>query len=142
MRPDSIVMFERLFLASLAVSMLSFLIGYDEMMAALAREPAMQEIGLGSGFIIGVVGASYAIYLLLWVLIVHKAANFAKWILVVFVAIGFVSVPMTLTGPWNLTALLGLAVYALELAAVVYLFRADAKAWFKGEQSADPATFD
>jgi hypothetical protein len=37
---------------------------------------------------------------------------------------------------------LGLVSYALEIAALVYLFRDDAVAWFKGEWSADAGTFD
>ena len=121
MRPPSIIMFERLFLASLALSALSFALSYDSLIEQLAREPGMVELGLGSGFVIGTAVVGYAIYLLLWFLIARKASNLA--------------------GPWGLTMLIGLAVYALEIAAAVYLFRPDAAAWLKGK-AADPATFD
>ena len=142
MRPESIVMFERLFLASLVVSAGSFLIGYEDTMRLAASDPAMQRFGLGSGFLLGTLAVSFAIYLLLWYLIAHKASNVAKWILIVLVAIGLATVPMSLTGAMTTPLLLNLAVYALEVAAVVFLFRADAKAWFKGELGSDPATFD
>lgn len=142
MRPQSIVMFERLFLASLAVSALSFLLNYGQMAEIVASEPTLQQAGLGTGFMIGVTLAGYALYLILWYLIARKAANWAKWVLVVFVALSLISLPGALTGPWNLTLLLGLAVYALEVVAVVHLFRADAAAWLTGKQAADPATFD
>ena len=142
MRPHSIVMFERLILGSLAVSALSFILSYDEVTYLLASDPAMQELGLGSGFLLGVVAAGYAIFLLLWVLIAHKASNVAKWILIVLAALGLISLPGLLSEPWNTTALLGLASYGLEFAAIIYLFRDDARAWFKGEWHGDATTFD
>ena len=142
MRPPSIVMFERLFIASLVVSAISYGVAYDEVMRAIASDPGMQAFGLGSGFINGVMLVSFVIYLLLWYLIAHRASSVAKWILVVFVALSLFSLPGALTGPFDLSLALALAVYALEIAALVYLFRPDAKAWFRGEQPADPGTFD
>jgi hypothetical protein len=142
MRPESIILFERLFLVSLAVSAVSFAIGYEDTMRIAASDPAMRQFGLGEGFILGTLAVSFAIYLLLWYLIAHKASNVAKWILIVLVAIGAASVPLALSGPLGLTVWLNLAVYALEIAALVVLFRADAKAWFRGERTADPAVFD
>jgi len=142
MRPESVIMFERLFLLSLAVSAGSALVGYDEMMRAVTGDPAMQRFSLGGGFLLGTLLVSFAIYLLLWYLVAHKASNVAKWILIVLVALGLASLPMALTGPLTTPLLLNLAVHALEVASLVYLFRADAKAWFKGEPRSDPATFD
>jgi hypothetical protein len=142
MRPQSILMFERLFLASLAGSVLGFALTYDEIVGTLANDPALQEVGLGSGFVFGITAASLAIYLLLWHLIAHKAANFAKWILVAFTAIGVLMAVPSMAGPWDTMQLLSLAVYVLQIAAVVYLFRADAVAWLKGDGPADPAAFD
>jgi hypothetical protein len=142
MRPQSVLMFERLFLASLAGSLLGFVLTYDEIMGALANDPALREIGLGSGFILGVTAGGYALYLLLWYLIAYRASNVAKWILVVFTVIGVLAMVPSLAGPWGAMQLLSLAVCALEVAAVVYLFRADAVAWLKGEAPPDPAAFD
>lgn len=142
MRPQSIVMFERLFLAALAASAFGFVVSYDEVMDALVRDPTLQQAGLGSEFVLGVTLASFAIYLLLWYLIAHKAANVAKWILVVFVALGAVSFLPSITGSWSALQLLSLAVHALQIAAVACLFRADATAWFSGGRSAEPTTLD
>ena len=142
MRPQSILMFERLFLASLAGSLLGFVLTYDEVMGTLANDPALREIGLGSGFILGVTAGGYALYLLLWYLIAYRASNVAKWILVVLTVIGVLAMVPSLAGPWGAMQLLSLAVCALEVAAVVYLFRADAVAWLKGEAPPDPAAFD
>lgn len=142
MRPQSIVMFDRLFLGSLAVSALSIVLSWNELTAQLANEPGVAEIGLGSGLIAGMVAVGFAISLLLWFLISRKASNVAKWILVALAALSLISLPGMFAGPWNLTAILGLASYVLEIAALVFLFRDDAKAWLKGEGSANPATFE
>lgn len=143
MRPQSIVMFERLFLAALAISAISTFIVYDGVARALATDASMQQLGLGSGFLIGLLVASFAIYLLLWYLIAHKAANVAKWILVVLVALGILtSLPGLLQASFDVAMLSGLAALALEVGAVACLFRGDASAWLRGEQAAGPATFD
>ena len=143
MRPKSIVMFERLFLASMAISLVVAVIGYDQIERVAATDPALRQFGLGSGLLIGVIAASYAIYLLLWYLIAHRAVNVAKWVLVVFVAFGVASsVPAILKAQMGYMTMLSLAAYALEIAALVYLFQADAKAWFRGDPSSDPRAFD
>jgi hypothetical protein len=142
MRPQSIVMFERLFLASLVLSLLTLAVGYDEMAATLAEDPGMQQLGLGSGFLIAMVTVSYAAYLLLWYLIARKASKVAKWILVVFTAIGVLSALPSLAGAWTWTMLVSLAVYALEVGAVICLFQPDARAWLGGGAPSDPAAID
>ena len=141
MRPSSIVMFERLFLASLAVGALTFVIGYESITAVLASDPRFQKAGVGGGFVIGLVAALYAFCLLLWYLIAHRASNAAKWILVVLVVLDVLSVLPALTGPFDGMLLLTFAIRVLEIAAVVYLFRADAVAWLTDEGAAD-ATAD
>ena len=142
MRPPSIVMFERLFLASMVLSVLAFIVGYDTLTEQLANEPGLSELGLGAGFLTGIVAVSVAIYLLLWFLIARKASSVAKWILIVLLALSLFSLPAIFAGVLDLIAILNIAVYALELAAVVHLFRADAVAWFRGEWNTDPTTFD
>ena len=142
MRPASIVMFDRLFLASLAISVVSFVLSYDTLADQFANDPAMARAGIGSGLVTGLMIGSVVIYLLLWFLISRKASNVAKWILVVLVALSLYSIAGSIGGPWGFLTILGMLSYALEVAAVVYLFRDDAKAWFRGEAAADPAAFD
>jgi hypothetical protein len=144
MRPQSIVLFERLFLASLAVGVVNFIVGYGAMVEALGAEPGMQQLGLGGGFAIAIFAVGTGIYLLLWYLIARKAMNLAKWVLVVLVALSVVSLLTTLATAFtlNLTTMLGLATYILEVAAVIYLFPGDAVAWLKGSKPADPTAFE
>jgi len=142
MRPSSIVMFDRLFLASLAVSLVSLALNYGVIAQQFAGTPEMAAIGVGVGFFAGILAVSYAISLLLWFLVAHKASNVAKWILVVLAAISLISLPGMLGGPWDLTAILGLASYVLEIAALGFLFRDDARAWLRGQLPTDSTTFD
>ncbi|BBC71514.1 conserved hypothetical protein [Altererythrobacter sp. B11] len=141
MRPQSILMFERLFLLSLAISAASFLIGYGDTVDLLARQPGMEELGLGSGFVIATFAFGFAIYLLLWFFIARRASNIAKWVLTFFVAIGLFSLPGIFAADFTVTRALGLLTYLLEVAALVFLFRADAILWLKGEAQ-DPEVFD
>ena len=145
MRPPSIIMFERLFLASLALSAIQFFIGYDAMIGEMEREPAFQQLGIGGGALTGTFVVGMAIYLLLWFLIARKASSVAKWILVVLSALGVVTFLASFASgqvTFDVVAMLGAGYYALEVAALVFLFRADANAWFRNEWTAEPATFD
>src|SRR5688500_4539053 len=137
MRPKSIVRFEQLYWASIVVSLIATVIGLEAMTRELASDLA--GVGLGTGFVIGLVAVGMAISVLLWWLIARKASNVAKWILVVLTAIGLLSVSGSLMGSLDATTILGLASYALTIAAIVCLFRDDAKAWFAGGHGPDPA---
>ena len=143
MRPPSIVKFERLFLAALALGVISLVVSYEAATAQLAREPTLRQLGIGgSEIFLGISAAWLAIYLLLWFLITRKASNVAKWILVILSALGALFFVPALAGPWNLGLLLNLAYYALELAAVACLFQADAVAWLKGKPDTDQTALD
>ena len=142
MRPPSIVIFERLFLASLVLSVIGFIVSYGAMTEDVEREPALQQLGVGGGFVIGTFMVSVAIYLLLWFFIARKASNIAKWILVVLTGIGVVLslISFARGRAIDLRAMLDIAYYALAVGAVAFLFRSDAVAWLKGERGAGPAT--
>ena len=145
MRPKSIILFERLFLASLALSAITFVVSYDATMDELERQAGLSEIGFGSELLIGTMAVTTAVYLLLWFLIARKASNVAKWFLVAFTAIGTATLAYsfaTLGLKTDLNSLLGVAYYVLAVAAVVPLFKPDAVAWLTSEKPADPAAFD
>jgi hypothetical protein len=135
-------MFDWLFLGSLAVSAAGVVISWQPMMAQLAAQPGVAELGIGSGFLAGAIAVAFAISLLLWFLVSRKASNVAKWILIELAAVSLISVPGMLAGPRNLSTILGLISYVLEIAALGFLFRPDARAWFRGDTNAEPATFD
>ncbi len=144
MRPASIAMFDRLFLGSLALGLVNAVLGYDATIAQLEADPAVAEMGLaGPGFVIVTMAFGFGISLLLWFLISRKAITVAKWVLVVLTVIGLFSIPVALADVPLSQAIITVVVTVMQLAAVVFLFRADAKAWFAhGPKGMDPATFE
>jgi asparagine N-glycosylation enzyme membrane subunit Stt3 len=144
MRPHSITMFDRFYLGSLALGTVNFFIGYDTTMAQLNADPGSAELGMaGPGFLWGTFAIGMAISLLLWFLISRKANNVARWILVVLAVIGVIGLPFSLTQLPPLQLVASLVVTAINLLAVYFLFRPDAKAWFEhGPKGMDPDVFE
>jgi formate-dependent nitrite reductase membrane component NrfD len=148
MQPASIKQFDRYFLGSLVIGLVNSVLSYQDNVAMLQNDPATAAAGFGDGFIITVTLFGFAIPLLLWFLISRRASNVAKWILVVLTAIGIVFMIPTISviaEQGTLGLVLTLAVTALQIYAITFLFRADAKAWLesKGQDgSTDPSVFD
>lgn len=142
MRPASITMFDRLYLGGLALGLVNFVVSYDTTMAQIAADPALSTFG-GLPFLLGTMAISYTISLLFWYFIARRASNVAKWILVVLTAIGALSLPLSLTQMGTAQLILTLVVFGMQVVAVWFLFRPDAKAWFTpGAQGMDPTVFD
>ncbi len=141
MRPASITMFDRLFLGALAVGFVNFILNYESVLEQVEAEPGLAVIG-GMPFLIGTLIIGNAINLLLWFLIARRASNVAKWILVVLTGFSLLSL-FSLPEVGALQAVITLVILALQLAAIYFLFRADAKAWFKhGPNGMDPDVFE
>ena len=132
MRPKSIAMFERVFLASLVIALINSVLSWDDMTAALAREPA--AAGFGNGLLVASIALSLLVPLVLWYFIARRASRIAKWILVILTVANFaVFVDQIGTNPGGVTMMLGTAVLVLQIYAVWHLFKADAVAWLAGE---------
>lgn len=144
MRPKSIIMFDRFYLASLALGVINFFVGYEATMALMEAEPGSAELGLaGPGILWGSFAFGMAISLLLWFLISRKANNIARWILVVLAVIGVIGLPFSLGQLPPLQLVGSLVITAVNLLAVYFLFRPDAKAWFEhGPGGMDPNIFE
>lgn len=139
MRPKSIGLFDRLFLFSLAIGLLSTFLDFDKIEEKLRADPAMASLGLGSGAAIGAIAFVFGISILLWYLVAYRASNVAKWILVIFVAVGAVLLVFNLGQVWALANILSAIGKLIEIAAIAFLFRPDAKAWFAEKRgAADP----
>lgn len=144
MRPNSVILFERLYLASLAIMAINFFLSYDGIVAQIQRDPAMERLGWGAGMAISIYAVSLAVSLLLWFFAAHRRSVIAKWILVIFAVIGVLSLSGTFSTISGTQLIAPLLVTALQVAATILLFRADAKSWFagNGQDEADPAAFD
>ncbi|KQM85278.1 hypothetical protein ASE67_12630 [Sphingomonas sp. Leaf23] len=138
MRPSSIIRFDRLYLASIAVGLIGNVIEWPLTMARLAENPDTAALGstatVAAG---GMIAVGVLIALLLWFFIAQRGSTVAKWILVAFTvfAIGSLAVGFS-SGAVILDAggILRLVAVALQTAAVVFLFRPDAAAWFAPAQ--------
>ncbi|MBI1404028.1 MAG: hypothetical protein GC147_12550 [Porphyrobacter sp.] len=137
-------MFERLYCASLALSAINTALGYDATMAQLKADPAIAAMGMANaGFFLGTLALVYAVALLLWFLTARRASNIARWILTLLTALGALSVALSsgkVASAQSLATLLGTA---LQIGAIVCLFRRDARAWFAGDSAgAGPAAIE
>lgn len=143
MRPNSIILFERLYLASLVIMAINFFWSFDAMVAQIQRDPAMGRLGWGTGAMIAIFAVSLALSLLLWFFAAHRRSVVAKWILVIFAVIGIWSLVNTFTANSGAGLIAPLLVTLLQVAATVLLFRPDANAWFAGNgpDEVDPAAF-
>ncbi|NVD44521.1 hypothetical protein [Qipengyuania atrilutea] len=130
MRPNSIRIFEKLFLGSLVIGLINAVLSFAQISETLAADPATE--GMGTGLMVTTLVITFGINLLLWYFVARKASNIAKWILVAFTILGLLFLPSSLAQTGGLTMVLSLVVTAMQVISVVFLFRQDAKVWFAG----------
>ena len=144
MRPQSIELFEKVYLGALAISLISVALTWSE----TVREFDARVPGSGAALAAGAMAIGFAISLLLWWLIARRASNPAKWVLVVLTAIGlfgFLSSLFMATVPKDLNFAVSTVTNLLSVYAAWLLFRPDAVAWLESKGAdgpGDPKTFD
>jgi len=139
MRPRSIVLFERIFgftiLLGVAAGAWAWMHWNSMLPAGSPPQVATMMPIIMAGSLIG----GLVINLLLLFFIARKGAEVAKWIFIVFFALGLLGVVRGLTGPTvqmsPLTHILSVVQILIEAYCVWLLFRPDAAAWFKGERA-------
>jgi hypothetical protein len=134
-RPNSIVMFERCYLAAFAISLVSTVL----MWSSLNEQFGAQEMLLGGWFLPTVTVIGFAIPLLLWYFIALRGSDVAKWIATALVALGVAGTIFSLAlGRYtpNIAGLLGLVRLVLQIVAIWFLFRPDNRVWFGGKPQA------
>lgn len=143
-RPNSIVWFERLYLGSWVVSLLALAINWNATLEKLSFDPSARRLGMGmmTNILIAGIALGALITLVLWYFTARQHSVVAKWFVVAFFILGLFGIPGIITLFSNgemISALLQVAVFALHAAAVVMLFRRDARIWF-GEVKDDTDT--
>ncbi|MXO91480.1 hypothetical protein [Pontixanthobacter aquaemixtae] len=136
MKPQSIKTFDFLYLGSLVLGVINFVVTRNETMAMLEADPATAQ--LGSGFLYGAFAFGMGISLLLWFLISNVKSKVAMWIMIVLFVIGVLMTPASLAGMSMLGTVFVIAVTVMQAASIFYLFRPDAKAYL----SNDPVDHD
>ena len=146
MRPHSIVLFEKLYLAAIVIGILNTVLSWSQVNAMIA-DPRIQAAGMGSGTLMFGLIVGLLIPILLWYFIARRASNVAKWIYVVLTALGLFGFLTSLANPMaskGLIMLLGAVAMVLQLYAAWLLFRPDAVAWLDSKGASgppDPDTF-
>jgi hypothetical protein len=134
-RPQSIIWFERCFLASIALGTMNTAISWSrvrDMVGATEGAAILPSWFLPVTLIVGV-----GINLLLWYFVARRGATVAKWIVVVFFGLSVLSIARVLLSgivPPTLNIFAGVA-FVLQAVAIWMLFRPDAKAWFAGDRN-------
>lgn len=126
MQPESIRRFKWFFLVGAVVPLLAMLLDYR-----VLRQQALAAGQSPAGPIAGLL-FSVMVDLVLWLLIVRKASNVGKWIMVVMTALSIVTLPLTLgqlTAVSVTYATLSFVSLASWIVACVLLFRRDARQW-------------
>ena len=135
MRPASIVLFERVYLLSIAVAAVGIFLGWNEL---IEMAPAEASAGERQGVTIAAVAITLLIALALLYGIARRASTEVKWIFVALNAYGVVSFAMDLGFPdaaKNITFIFDAITLVMTLYCAWLLFRPDAKAWFGGRDA-------
>lgn len=132
MRPSSIVTFDRLYLVATGLGLVNSFMSIDRLQAQIEAMPQLRALQAGPSIAYFSVALSVLIPLLLWFLVAHRASVVAKWVLVAWTALAIANLLPKLGLDGGLGVLMNLAVEALRVVALSFLFRADAKAWFAG----------
>ena len=146
MRPQSIELFEKVYLGAIALGLVNTFLSWNQVNAML-DDPRMQAAGVGSGTLMFGLIVGILIPLLLWYFIARRASNVAKWIFVVLIALGLFGFLSSLANPLvpkGLLTVIGAATVALQVYGAWLLFRPDAVAWLDSKGAigpGDPDTF-
>jgi len=142
MRPRSIVIFERCYLGAWIIGLVNFALNWNVALDVMNANPSIAQLGPGfsSTMLIGGALLGAAITLILWYFVARRGARVAKWIVIVFYALGAISFLRQVTAA-DTVMRLGFAIllvqFVLQTIAVVMLFRRDTKIWF-GENPVEP----
>ncbi|PAY03877.1 hypothetical protein CK489_36930 [Bradyrhizobium sp. UFLA03-84] len=133
LRPESVIWYERLAWAAIAVGLASAAAN----LATLAKFYDRSPIGYPIMFVAAVLGQ------MLWIwLVARKRQNWARWISLIVILLG---IP---TAMWDaeerfrlnpLAAIFYYAAFAVSLISVMLLFRGDAREWFARKRLASGA---
>ncbi|TMM48260.1 hypothetical protein [Qipengyuania marisflavi] len=116
-----------LFLGGIALGIVNFIIGYGALSADLEAQLAAEGAQGGPAILIGSVIFGTVIALALWFLVSRMRIEFVKWVLIALVGYGLFSL---FSNGIKAMDLIGLLASLLQAAALIFLFRPDAKAWF------------
>ncbi len=132
-KPPSIARFEQLYWASVIIGLVNTALNWTTANATLAANPVTANytwmLPVGQAISLGIA-------VLLWFFIVRRPSVVAKWVQVVFAAIGAIGLLYVLSmlamgrTAFGMSQVVGIVINILYVAAAVMLFKPDAKLWF------------
>ncbi|MXO62980.1 hypothetical protein [Qipengyuania oceanensis] len=130
MRPQAIRNFDYLYLGSLVLGVISFVLNYDAIIAEVQRETAANGMEMGGGLAIGSLIFGLIVSLALWFLVSRLRIEIVKWVLVLFFVFGLIGMPAVFAQLPSLHAVISLIVTVMQAIAIYFLFTPEAKAFF------------
>lgn len=139
-RPQSIIWFERCYLAGIVLGLIGVALRWNAATAAMQDNPAVANLGPGAmggimtfGIVVGL-----GINLLLWFGAARKGWAVCKWFIAIFFILGLLATGFSVIGgrfPSGINGVLSVVGTVLSALSVWFLFRPDSEAWF-GEDTA------
>lgn len=129
--PGNVLLFERLMYVSLLIGLLIFGLDGDR----VANKPEIQDLG-GAKFVLSVLVASLALFVLFIWLIARKGKNWARWVFAGLFAIGLINTYQNIADLIQhngLAAILSVAQVVIQVFAVYLLFSPEARPWFENK---------
>lgn len=143
-RPTSIVWFERLFVASILLSVVRASINWIENFTS--GDFNLEGWTNFTTMMMLATLISFTIEIGLWYFIARRASNIAKWVLIAKTSLGLAVISWTLTPllQSNLATLIGftLFIHLFIILSIVFLFRRDARGWFREKDTIREDTTD
>jgi len=134
-RPQSIIWFERCYLASVVIGLIGAALKWGEITGATQDNPAVAQLGPGFmpmvmtiGLVIGI-----GINLLLWFGAARKGWVVCKWFIAIFFVLGLLGTGFSVVGgkfPHGINGVFVVINTVLGALSVWFLFRPDTEAWF------------
>jgi hypothetical protein len=140
MRPQSIRRFDLFYLAALALSLLAFLLGYDDIVASVEAESSAAGLQMGANVAIGTFIFGMVLYLLLWFLVSRRRVGIARWIIVLLFLVNLTGVRAIFTAGLTVQNAISLLSLLLSAVAIYYLFRPETAAWLDGRSESPDAS--
>ncbi|GAB5480510.1 MAG: hypothetical protein Pars92KO_02670 [Parasphingorhabdus sp.] len=129
LRPQSILWFERLFLASVLSATVDLYVHWDDY-ALDAEFDAETRLIVVVVIMLGTV-VSYAVQISLWYFVAHRASNIARWILVVITVLSLLGIAIYFEGYSSTEKFFVVATQSLAVLAVLCMFIGGSPEWFR-----------
>lgn len=140
-RPTSIRVFDSLYLGSVALNVANLVRDWDAHLVSAREElagtglPPETLLAISMAFFIG-------LSLILWLMVAHLRVGFVRYLLAGLFVWEALPLRQTLQGEPGYSDIVVILSLTLQAVAIAATFRADARAWFRGDRNGDAGLRD